>query len=131
MSRIRFGLVLMIFPVLAILSQAGNTSGIQFLDTAGAAGIRAEMRCGGPEKKWIPEANGSGAAWLDYDRDGRMDLLIVNGSTIDDLKQIVAGKVPAPREGSLYLYRNLGDGHFEDVTAHAGLSNPYWGTGAA
>ena len=31
----------------------------------------------------------------------------------------------------MYLYRNLGDGHFEDVTAHAGLANPYWGTGAA
>ncbi len=84
-----------------------------------------------PEKKWIPEANGSGAAWLDYDHDGRMDLLIVNGSTMDDLRQIVAGKVPAAREGSLYLYRNLGGGHFQDVTAQAGLSNPYWGTGAA
>jgi hypothetical protein len=79
------------------------------------------MRCGGPEKKWIPEANGSGAGWLDYDRDGRMDLLIVNGSTMDDLRQIVAGKVPPAREGSLYLYRNLGGGHFQDVTAQAGF----------
>ncbi len=89
------------------------------------------MRCGGPEKKWIPEANGSGAAWLDYDRDGRMYLLIVNGSTMDDLRRILAGKVPPARPGNLYLYRNLGDGHFEDVTARSGLSNPYWGTGAA
>jgi hypothetical protein len=104
---------------------------IRFEDVAAASGIRAQMRCGGPEKKWIPEANGSGAAWLDYDHDGRMDLLIVNGSTMDDLRQIVAGKVPAAREGSLYLYRNLGGGHFQDVTAQAGLSNPYWGTGAA
>ncbi|MGI8990551.1 MAG: CRTAC1 family protein [Bryobacteraceae bacterium] len=104
---------------------------IQFQDVAGQSGIRAQMRCGGPEKKWIPEANGSGAAWLDYDRDGRMDLLIVNGSNMDDLRQIVAGKVPPARPGSLYLYRNLGGGHFEDVTARAGLSNPYWGTGAA
>jgi hypothetical protein len=89
------------------------------------------MRCGGPEKKWIPEANGSGVAWLDFDRDGRMDLLIVNGSTMDDLRQIVRGVVPAAREGSLYLYRNLGNGHFEDVTARSGLTNPYWGTGVA
>jgi len=107
------------------------TNAIFFEDVAAQSGIHAQMRCGGPEKKWIPEANGSGAAWLDFDRDGRMDLLIVNGSTMDDLRQIVAGRVPPAREGSLYLYRNLGNGHFEEVAAHAGLANPYWGTGAA
>ena len=60
-----------------------------------------------------------------------MDLLIVNGSNMDDLRTILHGKTPDARPGSVYLYRNLGDGHFEDVTAHAGLANPYWGTGAA
>jgi hypothetical protein len=104
---------------------------IHFTEVAQQSGIHAEMRCGGPEKKWIVEANGSGAAWLDYDRDGWMDLLIVNGSTIDDLRQIVAGKLPLAREGSVYLFRNRGEGHFEDVSARAGLSNPYWGTGVA
>ena len=106
-------------------------SPIRFQDVAVQSGIRAEMRCGGPEKRFIPEANGSGAAWLDYDRDGLLDLLIVNGSTMDDLRTIVAGQLPPAREGSLYLYRNLGDGSFEDATARAGLSNPYWGTGIA
>ena len=106
-------------------------SSIRFQEVAAQSGITAQMRCGGPEKKWIPEANGSGAAWLDYDRDGQMDLLIVNGSTLDDLRQIVTGKVPPAREGSVYLYRNLGKGRFQDVTRQAGLSNPYWGTGVA
>src|SRR5207247_7342642 len=95
------------------LSFAVPSTVIRFQDVAGQSGIRAQMRCGGPEKKWIPEANGSGAAWLDYDRDGRMDLFIVNGSTIDDLRQIAAGKVPATRESSLYLYRNLRGGPLE------------------
>jgi len=104
---------------------------IRFEDVAPQSGIRARMRCGGPTKEWIPEANGSGAAWLDFDRDGKLDLLIVNGSTMDDLRQILAGHMPPPREGSLYLYRNLGNGRFEDVTARAGLANPYWGTGVA
>ncbi len=88
------------------------------------------MRCGGPEKRWIPEANGSGAAWLDYDNDGRMDLLIVNGGAMAQLREVVAGGKPAPAAGGVYLYHNLGNGHFEDVTAKAGLANPYWGTGA-
>ena len=62
------------------------------------------------------------AAWI---------CLIVNGSTMDDLRQIVRGVVPPVREGSLYLYRNLGNGQFEDVTARSRLANPYWGTGVA
>jgi enediyne biosynthesis protein E4 len=117
--------------VLLYISAQSPQGTIAFEDVSTQSGIRARMRCGGPEKKWIPEANGSGAAWLDFDRDGLLDLLIVNGSTMDDLRQIVAGHIPAAREGSLFLYRNLGNGHFEDVTARAGLSNPYWGTGAA
>ena len=105
-------------------------AGIRFADVTVQSGTAARMRCGGSEKRWIPEANGSGAAWLDYDNDGLMDLLIVNGSTIDDLREIVAGRVPPARPGSLYLYHNLGNGRFEEVTARAGLANRYWGTGA-
>jgi len=104
---------------------------IRFEDVAAQHGIHAQMRCGGLEKQWIPEANGSGAAWLDYDRDGRMDLLIVNGSTMTDLREILAGRIPPLRAGSVYLYHNRPDGSFEDVTARAGLSDSYWGTGVA
>src|SRR6266478_8682338 len=99
-----------VLPAMAILAFNGNTAAIEFTEVAQRAGIRAELRCGGPEKRWIPEANGTGAAWLDYDNDGLMDLLIVNGSTIDDLWQIVGGRVPPARPGSLYLYHNLGNG---------------------
>ncbi len=103
---------------------------LAFSDVAGEAGIRAVMRCGGPEKRWIPEANGSGAAWLDYDNDGKMDLLIVNGGTMNQLRSLLAGKTPSAAAGAVYLFHNLGGGHFEDVTEKAGLSNPFWGTGA-
>jgi hypothetical protein len=121
---------LVVLPALAILSLAGSTSGIQFDEIAASAGIHAGMRCGGPEKRWIPEANGSGAAWLDYDNDGLMDLLIVNGSTMDRLRGVVGGHAPEPSKEGVYLFHNIGNGKFEDVTARAGLSNPYWGTGA-
>jgi hypothetical protein len=105
------------------------SSALRFVDTAKEAGLTMNMVCGGPEKRWIPEANGSGVAALDYDNDGLLDILIVNGSTIPRLLQILEGTTP-PADGGLFLYRNLGNGRFEDVTSKAGLSNPYWGTGA-
>jgi len=117
-------------PALAILALTGNTAAIEFIDVAQRAGIRAELHCGGPEKRWIPEANGTGAAWLDYDNDGLMDLLIVNGSNMGQLRRIVAGSAPEPARNGVYLFHNLGNGKFEDVTERAGLSNAYWGTGA-
>jgi enediyne biosynthesis protein E4 len=107
-----------------------HSSEICFEDTAASAGISAQMICGTPEKKWIMEANGSGCAWLDYDNDGWMDLLIVNGSTLDRLRAAVAGDVPPDSGAGVFLYKNLGNGHFQDVTASSRLGNRYWGTGA-
>jgi hypothetical protein len=121
---------IVLFPLVALFSLADGTSGIQFADVALSAGLHAEMRCGGPEKRWIPEANGSGVAWLDYDNDGWMDLLIVNGSSMQQLRRVMGGERPSPAEGGVYLFHNLGNGKFEDVTRKAGLSNAYWGTGA-
>jgi enediyne biosynthesis protein E4 len=103
---------------------------LEFREVSDAANLRADIRCGGPEKRWIPEANGSGVAWLDYDNDGRMDLLIVNGSDMDTLRRILAGQPPSQVKGGVFLFHNLGNGRFEDVTERAGLTNPYWGTGA-
>lgn len=121
--------VFALFGLLAAIAVATNET-LRFTDVAGDAGIHAIMRCGGPEKRWIPEANGSGAAWLDYDGDGFMDLLIVNGGSMDQLRSILAGHKPEPVAGGVYLFHNLGNGRFEDVTAKAGLANAYWGTGA-
>jgi enediyne biosynthesis protein E4 len=128
---IALGLGWLFLPVpFLIHSSLNQTTAIRFANMASAAGIQPELRCGGPEKKWIPEANGTGAAWLDYDNDGRLDLLIVNGSTLERLRQIVSGKAIPPQKDGVFLYRNLGNGRFQDVTVEAHLANAYWGTGA-
>src|SRR5438067_12075749 len=129
--RVAAVVALSVLPIATLFCLPNEKSStIQFAEMAEKSGIRVQMRCGGPEKRWIPEANGSGAAWLDYDNDGLMDLLIITGSGMEQLRQIVRGESASPSTRGVYLFRNLGNGHFEDVTEKAGLSNAYWGTGA-
>jgi hypothetical protein len=76
---------------------------------------------------------GTSAAFLDYDRDGKLDLFVANyveWSLEKDLYCTLDGKTksyctPESYQGqSPTLYRNKGDGTFEDVTKKAGLQNP-------
>jgi hypothetical protein len=73
------------------------------------------------------------AAWFDYNRDGRLDLYVaryVEWSIDKDLHCTLDGKTksyctPESYKGqSPILYRNRGDGTFEDVTRAAGLHDP-------
>lgn len=95
---------------------------IRLVDVAEQAGITLVNICGGPSKDYILEVNGNGAAVFDYDKDGDVDVVIVNGSTLANLKR--GGDQMAA------LYRNDGTGHFADVTPASGLSMRGWGMGA-
>ena len=129
-ERIYFALLSASLCAATAVFCASNGPDLRFENVAVTAGLNLQVHCGGPQKRWIPEANGTGVAWLDYDNDGMMDLLIVNGGTMAQLRKIVAGVSLTPAANSVYLFHNVGHGHFEDVTAKSGLSNPYWGTGA-
>jgi enediyne biosynthesis protein E4 len=62
---------------------------------------------------------GFGAAWFDADNDGWLDMLIVNGAvqTIEALRRL---NDPFPLHQRKLLFRNLGNGHFEEVSARGG-----------
>jgi len=62
---------------------------------------------------------GFGTAWIDFDNDGRLDLLTVNGAvqTIESLARV---RDPFPLHQEKRLFRNGGNRRFEDVTARAG-----------
>ncbi|CAN5873797.1 CRTAC1 family protein [soil metagenome] len=79
---------------------------------------------GDKAKNFILETTSGSVAVFDYDNDGKPDIFLLNGSTIDALK----GKEKLPRSA---LYRNLGNWKFEDVTDKAGVANERWGMGAA
>jgi hypothetical protein len=94
-----------------------------FVDVTQAAGIDFHLNCGSREKLYIVETQCGGAAAFDYDNDGWMDILLVDGSSIEDYK---AGKCHPPR-----LYHNNHDGTFTDVSAKSGLNFCGWGYGVA
>ena len=97
--------------------------GFSFTDIAREAGLTAVTTYGGEKtNKYLLETTGCGVAMLDYDNDGNIDLFFVNGTTLEGF--------PPGKEPTSHLYRNRGNGTFEDVTAKAGLAIAGWGQGA-
>ncbi len=64
---------------------------------------------------------GFGTEWIDYDNDGWLDLLVVNGA-VDLIPRLVQAKDPFPLHQRNQLFRNLGNGRFEEVSARAGTA---------
>lgn len=73
----------------------------------------------------IVESSGAGAAFLDYDQDGFIDLYVCSGTWI---KGLSSGDKPDKMPEN-HLYHNRGDGTFEDVTKKAGVGGPWYSMG--
>jgi len=102
----------------------GKASGLPFhsslSDVASAAGLTAPVIYGGVDSNtYIVEAIGCGAAFLDYDNDGWLDILVLTGTRWDG----------APPGTTNRLYKNNRNGTFTDVTEHAGLTRLGWFSG--
>lgn len=98
---------------------------IEFQDITAAAGLNQfQHRSGSREKRFILEAPSGGLALFDFDGDNRTDIFLLNGSTFPAL----AGEETPP---SAALFRNRGNGTFQEVTVSAGVANERWGFGAA
>ena len=111
---------------LALLRSATATAGdapFWFVDTAAAAGLTVPTWFGSRAKPHILESGGAGLALLDYDADGDLDLYLVNGWRLEDRR--------VAERGRNRLYRNRGDGSFDDVTEAAGVGDDGWGNGVA
>jgi len=65
------------------------------------------------------EFTGFGTAWLDYDNDGHLDVLAVNGA-VRVIETLARAGDPFPLHQTNQLFRNRGDGTFAEVTAEAG-----------
>ena len=99
----------------------GKPSGRPFparlTDVAKEAGLTHPIIYGGIDSKsYIIEVVGCGLAFIDYDNDGWLDLLVLSGTRLDN-----------PPDGTTNrLYKNNRNGTFTDVTAKAGLVRTGW-----
>ncbi|MBI4161286.1 MAG: CRTAC1 family protein [Acidobacteria bacterium] len=94
-----------------------------FVEATAAAGLDFRHDHGGSGRKYTVETMGSGACFLDYDGDSWQDLYLVNGAPLPGSR-----REEAPRDR---LFRNRGDGTFEDVTERAGVGDPGYGMGCS
>jgi hypothetical protein len=107
----------------AATRSASAPLGFSFVNIGREAGLTATTVFGGREtNKYLLETTGCGVVAFDYDSDGWQDIFLVNGTTLEGF--------PRGQEPINHLYRNKGDGTFEDVTARAGLAASGWGQGA-
>jgi len=94
--------------------------GFKLTNVTAAAGVDFRHNSGSFDAKYLPETLGSGCAFLDYDSDGWLDILLVNGMDWPGHKR---------RASTLRLYRNNRNGTFTDVTRAAGLALEMYGMG--
>ena len=94
--------------------------GGRFRDATEGSGLR----------RWM---NANAAAWIDYDRDGLVDLYAAgyfrdetNLFALETTRIMQESFEFADNGGHNYLYRNLGGGRFEDVTAAQGVDSTRW-----
>src|SRR5437879_5379604 len=93
-----------------------------FKDIAKDVGLTASHTAA-PEARYVIDSTSGGAGLFDCDDDGRLDIVLVNGSTVERYR---AGSDPL-----VTLYQQEPDGTFKDITQAAGLTRRGWGMGVA
>jgi hypothetical protein len=106
----------------ALPTPSPSPLGFSLTDVTASAGIAFRHNSGAFGGKLLPETLGSGCAFLDYDADGWLDILLVNGMDWPGHQR---------QHSTLRLYRNNRNGTFTDVTRAAGLDIEMYGMGVA
>jgi len=111
-------------PPERLSARPADIEGFRFVDVAAEAGLSRPFLAGRPGKDHLLDSAGAGVAFLDYDRDDRLDIYLPNAWRLDGSRIVERGRNA--------LYRGLPDGTFEDTTDEAGVAGEgQWGAGVA
>jgi hypothetical protein len=111
-----------VIGALFLVARLQEDAPARFVEVTEKAGIHFTHVNGAFGKKYLPETMGSGCAFFDFDSDDDQDILLVNGTSWPG-----TGGRPATSA----LYRNRGNGTFEDVTRGSGFDRAVYGMGVA
>ena len=95
-----------------------------FADVSDSLGLLFTHEAGLTGARHMPEIMGSGVALVDVDSDGDLDVYFINGNELLPEAGVSARNVNR-------LFRQNGDGSFEDMTAQSGLGDGGYGMGVA
>jgi len=120
----RFSVILGMFLPVALLAQTLPAAQPipQFEDITKRAGLTVPHNST-PEKRYIVESMSGGVGFIDCDNDGKLDILTINGSSVDRYRK---GGDPM-----ITLYHQDADLKFTDITQAAGLTRKGWGMGVS
>ena len=124
----RFGrVVIFVLFVCFLVFISCTNSGHRFTDVTEKSGIDFLYNFGDTTYENILESSGSGITIFDYNGDGYLDLYMMNGTWLEGISD-ESGKefINTPNK----LYRNLGDGTFEEVGNKAGVDDTHWSMAA-
>jgi enediyne biosynthesis protein E4 len=112
---------------------AGADNKAPWFEEIGArAGVGFVHQSGHQQRHYLPEIMGGGAALFDMDNDGFLDLYLVQSGRLSVEREGFNRSSSDPPAGSgNRLYRNRGDGTFEDVTERSGAGIRGYGMGVA
>jgi hypothetical protein len=122
MPKLKFpGIVVLTWMIWAQGPKAAPPT-TRFEDVSKQAGLTVS-HVSSPDKRYIIESMSGGVGFIDCDNDGRLDIITVNGSSVDHYQK---GGDPM-----ITLYHQEGDLKFKDITKDAGLTRKGWGMGVA
>ncbi len=113
--------ILGMYP-LSLSSAPGQDPPGYFEEVSEETGLVFDHENGATAEKYLPETMGAGAVIFDYDNDGWMDVFFVNSGSLEDAQ--------LERDAPHRLFRNLGNGQFEDRSESAGIGAAGYGMGA-
>ncbi|HIP10626.1 MAG TPA: CRTAC1 family protein [Rhodospirillales bacterium] len=114
-------LLLFSLSIGAFRGYARSAKSVQYLDVTKEAGITFKHVNGRAGKRYMVETMGTGAAFLDYNNDGYLDIYFVNSAALPGGTYDV--------KPTNVLYRNNGDGTFIDVSLIASVGDTGYGSG--